>query len=119
MLFSAAKTNFDLVKSGTVTWDEIDVNYRRVVNWIAKNCEILNLDYKNKILQFRNLISNHFYNHEQRTFSLNFGVRAGTQEDYDWIEQQMYDGDDFQTFATALSWMTDTEASIPIIERVR
>ena len=30
-LFSAAKTNFDLVKSGAVTWDEIDVNYRRVV----------------------------------------------------------------------------------------
>ena len=54
-----------------------------------------------------------------RSFSLNFGVRAGNQEDYDWIEQQMYDGDDFQTFATALSWMTDTEASIPIVERVR
>ena len=54
-----------------------------------------------------------------RTFSLNFGVRAGTQEDYDWIEEQMYDGENFKTFATALSWMTDTEASIPIIERVR
>ena len=50
MLFSAAKTNFDLVKSGTVTWDEIDVNYRRVVKWITKNWEILNLDCKNKIL---------------------------------------------------------------------
>ena len=80
-LFSAAKTNFDLVKSGAVTWDEINVNYR--------------------------------------TFSLNFGVRAGTQEDYDWNEEQMYEGDDFRTFATALSWMTDTVASIPVIERVR
>ena len=70
-----------MVKSGAVTWDEINVNYR--------------------------------------TFSLNFGVRAGTQEDYDWIEEQMWNGDDFRTFATALSWMTDTEASIPVIERVR
>ena len=67
------------------------------------------------MISFRDLFTTWHY----RTFSLNFGVRAGTQEDYDWIEQQMYDGDDFQTFATALSWMTDTEASIPIIERVR
>ena len=71
-----------MVKSGAVTWDEINVNYR--------------------------------------TFSLNFGVRAGTQEDYDWIEEQMWENeDDFRTFATALSWMTDTTASIPVIERVR
>ena len=41
-----------------------------------------------------------------RLSSLNFGVRAGDEEDYQWIEEQMFDaienGGDFEIFATAL-----------------
>ena len=38
--------------------------------------------------------------------SLNFGVRAGDAEDYQWVEEQMFDAiendGDFEVFATAL-----------------
>ena len=41
-----------------------------------------------------------------RIFSLNFGVRAGNEEDYQWVEEQMFDAmdgdDEFEVFATAL-----------------
>ena len=41
-----------------------------------------------------------------RIFSLNFGVRAGNEEDYQWVEEEMFDAmdgdDEFEVFATAL-----------------
>lgn len=40
-----------------------------------------------------------------RTFSLNFGLREGDEEDYDWVEGQMFaakDHEEFEAFATGL-----------------
>lgn len=40
-----------------------------------------------------------------RTFSLNFGLREGDQEDYNWVEDQMFsakDQEEFEAFASGL-----------------
>ena len=40
-----------------------------------------------------------------RTFSLNFGLREGDQEDYNWVEGQMFsakDQEEFEAFASGL-----------------
>ena len=40
-----------------------------------------------------------------RTFSLNFGVRQGNEDDYNWVEGQMFaanDQEEFEAFASGL-----------------